>query len=116
VAYKRNDKFDTDYIIKSFFQNPNIIISSNSYQDAHSLVANGNGVTFLTDLDGDNDERLICFNRDDYSFRIGFYLVQHELSRSNPIVTAVKKVILENTKDALQNTNFVSSNIKKKKQ
>ena len=97
-------------------KNPNIIVSSNSYQDAHSLVANGNGVTFLTDLDGDNDERLICFNRDDYSFRIGFYLVQHELSRSNPIVAAVKKVILENTKDALQNTNFVSSNIKKKKQ
>jgi len=30
-------------------------------------------------------------------------------------VAAVKKVILENTKDALQNTNFVSSNSKKKK-
>jgi DNA-binding transcriptional LysR family regulator len=108
VAYKRNDKFDTDYIIKSFFQNPNVIISSNSYQDAHSFVANGNGVTFLTDLDGESDERLICFNKDEYSFRIGFYLVQHELSRSNPIVAAVKKVILENTKEALQFTNFVS--------
>ncbi|MDB4848977.1 LysR family transcriptional regulator substrate-binding protein, partial [Gammaproteobacteria bacterium] len=114
VAYKRNDKFDTDYIIKSFFQNPNIIISSNSYQDAHSLVASGNGVTFLTDLDGESDERLICFNRDDYSFRIGFYLVQHELSRSNPIVAAVKKVILENTKDAIQDTSFVSLNSKDK--
>jgi DNA-binding transcriptional LysR family regulator len=108
VAYKRNDKFDTQYIINSFFQNPNVIISSNSYQDAHSLVANGNGVTFLTDLDGENDERLVAFKKNDYSFKIGFYLIQHELSRSNPIVAAVKKVILENTKDALQDTNFVS--------
>jgi len=72
------------------------------------MVSNGNGVTFLTDLDGESDERLICFNKDEYSFRIGFYLVQHELSRSNPIVAAVKKVILENTKEALQFTNFVS--------
>jgi len=31
-------------------------------------------------------------------------------------VAAVKKVILENTKDALQDTNFVSPNSKKKKQ
>jgi DNA-binding transcriptional LysR family regulator len=108
VAYKRNDKFDTDFIIKSFFKNPNIIVSSNSYQDAHSMVSNGNGVTFLTDLDGENDERLVAFKKNDYSFKIGFYLIQHELSRSNPIVAAVKKVILENTKDALQDTNFVS--------
>ena len=116
VAYKRNDKFDTDFIIKSFFKNPNIIVSSNSYQDAHSMVANGNGVTFLTDLDGESDDRLIPFEKDEYSFQIGFYLIQHELSRSNPIVAAVKKVFLENTKDALQDTNFVSPNSKKKKQ
>jgi hypothetical protein len=31
-------------------------------------------------------------------------------------VAAVKKVILENTKDARQDTNFVSPNSKKKKQ
>jgi hypothetical protein len=80
------------------------------------MVSNGNGVTFLTDLDGESDDRLIPFKKDEYSFQIGFYLIQHELSRSNPIVAAVKKVILENTTDTLQDTNFVSPNRRKNKE
>ena len=52
----------------------------------------------------------------EYSFQIGFYLIQHELSRSNPIVAAVKKVILENTTDTLQDTNLVSPNSRKNKE
>ncbi|NCW38602.1 MAG: LysR family transcriptional regulator, partial [Proteobacteria bacterium] len=89
VTYKRKDQADTNFVVNAFFQNPNIIISSNSYQDAHAFVSSGNGVTFLTDLDGDNDPRLVPFNKEEYSFKIGFYLIQHELSRSNPIVRAV---------------------------
>ena len=46
--------------------------------------------------------------------KIGFYLIQHELSRSNPIVRAVKQTILENIEELLQGSNFVaSSNVKK---
>jgi len=114
VTYKRNDSSDTDFIVNNFFSNPKIIISSNSYQDAHAFVASGNGATFLTDLDGDNDSRLEVYCREDYSFKIGFYLVQHELSRSNPIVRAVKQTVLENIEELLQGSNFIaSSNVKK---
>ncbi|NCU88419.1 MAG: LysR family transcriptional regulator [Proteobacteria bacterium] len=114
VTYKRKDQADTNFVVNAFFQNPNIIISSNSYQDAHAFVSSGNGVTFLTDLDGDNDPRLVPFNKEEYSFKIGFYLIQHELSRSNPIVRAVKQTILENIEELLQGTNFVTaSNLKK---
>ena len=114
VTYKRTDAEDTDFIVRNFFTNPKIIISSNSYQDAHAFVASGNGVTFLTDLDGDNDSRLESYDRDKYSFKIGFYLIQHELSRSNPIVRAVKQTILENIEELLQGSNFIaSSSIKK---
>jgi DNA-binding transcriptional LysR family regulator len=114
VTYIRKDQADTNFVVNTFFQNPNIIISSNSYQDAHAFVSSGNGVTFLTDLDGDNDPRLVPFNKEEYSFKIGFYLIQHELSRSNPIVRAVKQTILENIEELLQGTNFVTaSNLKK---
>ena len=68
----------------------------------------------MTDLDGDNDSRLVPFKKEDYSFKIGFYLVQHELSRSNPIVRAVKQTVLENIEELLQGSNFVAaSNVKK---
>jgi len=114
VTYKRNDSSDTDFVVNNFFSNPKVIISSNSYQDAHAFVASGNGATFLTDLDGDSDPRLEVYCREDYSFKIGFYLVQHELSRSNPIVRAVKQTILENIEELLKGSNFVaSSNVKK---
>ena len=114
ITYKRKDQADTDFVVNTFFQNPNIIISSNSYQDAHAFVSSGNGVTFLTDLYGDNDPRLVAFKKEEYSFKIGFYLVQHELSRSNPIVRAVKQMVLENIEELLQGTNFVTaSNLKK---
>ena len=96
-------------MVNSFFQNPNIIISSDSYQDAHAFVSSGNGVTFLTDLDGDSDSRLEVFRREEYAFKIGFYLIQHELSRSNPIVRAVKQTILEDIDELLQGTNFVTA-------
>jgi hypothetical protein len=56
----------------------------------------------------------VPFNKEEYSFKIGFYLIQHELSRSNPIVRAVKQTILENIEELLQGTNFVTaSNLKK---
>jgi len=114
VTYKRNDSSDTDFVVNNFFSNPKVIISSNSYQDAHAFVASGHGATFLTDLDGDNDSRLEVYCREDYSFKIGFYLVQHELSRSNPIVRAVKQTILENIEELLKGSNFVAlSNVKK---
>ena len=109
VTYKRKDQADTNFVVNSFFQNPNIIISSDSYQDAHAFVSSGNGVTFLTDLDGDSDSRLEVFKREEYAFKIGFYLIQHELSRSNPIVRAVKQTILENIHELLQGTNFVTA-------
>ena len=109
VTYKRKDQADTNFVVNSFFQNPNIIISSDSYQDAHAFVSSGNGVTFLTDLDGDSDSRLEVFRREEYAFKIGFYLIQHELSRSNPIVRAVKQTILENIHELLQGTNFVTA-------
>ena len=102
VTYKRKDQADTNFVVNSFFQNPNIIISSDSYQDAHAFVSSGNGVTFLTDLDGDSDSRLEVFRREEYAFKIGFYLIQHELSRSNPIVRAVKQTILEDIDELLQ--------------
>ena len=109
VTYKRKDQADTNFVVNSFFQNPNIIISSDSYQDAHAFVSSGNGVTFLTDLDGDSDSRLEVFRREEYAFKIGFYLIQHELSRSNPIVRAVKQTILEDIDELLQGTNFVTA-------
>ena len=114
VTYKRTDAEDTDFIVRNFFTNPKIIISSNSYQDAHAFVTSGNGVTFLTDLDGDNDPRLESYDKDKYSFKIGFYLIQHELSRSNPIVRAVKQTILENIEELLQGSNFIASSSLKK--
>jgi DNA-binding transcriptional LysR family regulator len=114
VTYKRTDDEDTDFIVKNFFTDPKIIISSNSYQDAHAFVSSGNGVTFLTDLDGDNDSRLESYEKDKYSFKIGFYLIQHELSRSNPIVRAVKQTILENIEELLQGSNFIASSTVKK--
>ena len=114
VTYKRTDAEDTDFIVRNFFTNPKIIISSNSYQDAHAFVTSGNGVTFLTDLDGDNDSRLESYDKDKYSFKIGFYLIQHELSRSNPIVRAVKQTILENIEELLQGSNFIASSSLKK--
>ena len=54
--------FRSNFVFNSFFQNPfdskynNFFIDS--YQDAHAFVSSGNGVTFLTDLDGDSDSRL----------------------------------------------------------
>jgi len=109
IAYKRKDQMGTNSVIKTFFQDPNIIISSNSYQDAHAVVRYGNGVTVLTELDGDQDSRLVPYEKDKYCFKIGFYLIQHELSRSNPIVSAVKKLILEHTDEMIQGTNFVAT-------
>ena len=109
VTYKRKDQADTNFVVNSFFQNPNIIISSDSYQDAQSFVSSVNGLTFLTDLDGDSDSRLDVFKREEYAFKIGFYLIQHELSRSNPIVRAVKQTILEDIDELLQGTNFVTA-------
>jgi DNA-binding transcriptional LysR family regulator len=114
VTYKRTDDEDTDFIVKNFFTDPKIIISSNSYKYAHAFVSSGNGVTFLTDLDGDNDSRLESYEKDKYSFKIGFYLIQHELSRSNPIVRAVKQTILENIEELLQGSNFIASSTVKK--
>ena len=114
VTYKRTDAEDTDFIVRNFFTNPNIIISSNSYQDAHAFVSSGNGAAFLTELDGENDPRLKSYKKEEYSFKIGFYLIQHELSRSNPIVRAVKKLILENIDELLQQTNYVSGYDQKK--
>ena len=108
VTYKRKDQADTNFVVKTFFKDPNIIISSNSYQDAHAFVSSGNGAAFLTELDGENDPRLKSYKKEEYSFKIGFYLIQHELSRSNPIVRAVKKLILENIDELLQQTNYVS--------
>ena len=49
-----------------------------------------------------------------YSFKIGFYLIQHELSRSNPIVRAVKQTVLENIEELLKGTNFVAASAIKK--
>ena len=40
--------------------------------------------------------------KEKYSFKIGFYLIQHELSRSNPIVRAVKQTVLENIEEFLR--------------
>ena len=67
ITYKRKDQADTNFVVNSFFQNPNIIISSNSYQDSHAFVSSGNGVTFLTDLDGDSDSRLEVFGKNMHS-------------------------------------------------
>jgi hypothetical protein len=41
-------------------------------------------------------------------------LIQHELSRSNPIVRAVKETILKNIDELLKGTNFVTANSLKK--
>ena len=108
VTYKRKDQAIPILWLIAFFK-IQILISSDSYQDAHAFVSSGNGVTFLTDLDGDSDSRLEVFRREEYAFKIGFYLIQHELSRSNPIVRAVKQTILEDIDELLQGTNFVTA-------
>ena len=57
---------------------------------------------------------MVPFKKEEYSFKIGFYLIQHELSRSNPIVRAVKQTVLENIEELLKGTNFVAASSYKK--